>query len=100
MSNPNESRTSDPRQPWLSSVRGDRPFTVTTAAVLAFLLAAVEVVIAVGNFALGAAFSGYTQTQKASYSSMVSSGLLYLFGVIGLVLAALLVWGGVATITG
>jgi hypothetical protein len=74
--------------------------TVTAAAVLAFLLAAVEVAIAVGNFALGAAFGGYTQTQKASYSSMASSGLLYLFGVIGLVLAALLVWGAVATVRG
>jgi len=100
MPNPSEPSTSDPRQPPPLSVRGERPLTVTAAAVLAFLLAAIEVAIAVGNLALGAAFSGYTQTQKASYSSVVSSGLLYLFGVIGLVLAALLVWGGVATIRG
>ena len=77
-----------------------RPGAVTAAAVIAFIIAGLEVLGALLAFVAGVGYSNLTQSQKDQMPAMASSGTFYLMGLFELVFAGLLIWGGVAAIQG
>src|ERR1700742_4938958 len=68
----------------------DRPGTVTGAAVIAFILAASQVYGSFSAFAAASALSGRS----------AHTGVLYALGVTGILVSALLLWGGIAAMRG
>ena len=71
------------------SVAGQRPGFVTAAAVLAFVSAGLSIIALIAVLGLSSAFSG-----------IAGLGLLRVLSFIGLVVSAVLIWGGVQAMSG
>ena len=79
---PPESNAPEPQQPGAGYSATERPWTVTSAAVIAFVLAVIALLAAIADF-----------VRAAQVNSIV-------VGLVNITLAALLIWGGVSALRG